>query len=214
MKGYAADLFSSTVDKAMKSGFVDKISNNRGMDLIKDTASKAFGAVDKKVGGGLGYKGSSILDTVKNLTNKEGSELSELLTKQHSDWSGSDAVKAAFAGGGDGAAKMKGISDKLKGQISAADFIGGTADGVTTASHMDKKKGLMGMAKEYYTGGDSGIDGSRLFGDHEANNIARKRIATTGGAYAAGAVGARLASGGSLTRNRDGEKDIVGVPLI
>lgn len=60
--------------------------------------------------------------------------------------------------------------------------------------------GLSG-AKDYYMG-DSSIGTKAL------------RYGATAGAVGAGAVGVRYLSGGSLTRNNDGQKDIAGVPFI
>lgn len=46
------------------------------------------------------------------------------------------------------------------------------------------------------------------------NSIKNTRIATAAGAYAGVAVGARYLSGGTLTRDNYGRKDIAGIPFI
>ena len=52
---------------------------------------------------------------------------------------------------------------------------------------------------------------SAFFGDEEYGGI---RKGVVGGAVAGGAVAARFATGGSLTRNGNGEKDIIGIPFV
>lgn len=52
------------------------------------------------------------------------------------------------------------------------------------------------------------------FGDETYGSFRKKAAAGTGAAVGAGMLVGRFATGGSLTRNGNGDRDIVGIPLI
>jgi tyrosyl-tRNA synthetase len=54
----------------------------------------------------------------------------------------------------------------------------------------------------------------RAYYSNPDKKVRNSRIAATAGAYATVAVGGRLLSGGSLTRDNYGKKDIVGIPFV
>ena len=60
-------------------------------------------------------------------------------------------------------------------------------------------KGVGGIAKEYYWG--EGLS-------------AKEKAVRIGTTYAAGALGGRVLSGGGLTTNSTGERDIAGIPFV
>lgn len=55
---------------------------------------------------------------------------------------------------------------------------------------------------------------SDYFGDEVYGDFRKKAAYGTGAAVGAGMLVGRFATGGSLTRNGDGDRDIVGIPLI
>lgn len=64
----------------------------------------------------------------------------------------------------------------------------------------DHAANIGGMVKDYYTNG--------------SNRELATKAAATAGVYAAGAIGGRYLSGGTLTTNNQGESDIAGIPFI
>lgn len=74
-----------------------------------------------------------------------------------------------------------------------------------------KKAGMTEEAASAYFGRESGVGVLRT-AQGFMSNPTRAKVAV--GAYAGAAVGARVLSGGSLTTNNRGERDIVGVPFI
>lgn len=129
--------------------------------------------------------------------------------------------------GGDDAAKVE--ARKVLNSISK----NGNDRSFTSVMDMMQKqfdgseiKGAADFTKNvgYYKGGNYnkmfGPDGigfmdkvGGYFGD-PVGGMGRTRAITTAGAYAGVSVGGRVVSGGSITRNSDGERDIAGIPFI
>lgn len=76
--------------------------------------------------------------------------------------------------------------------------LGGEAGNWNTIRSGTKAAGL--MAQDYYLGGSLSQNATR--------------IGVTAGAYMAGASGVRYLSGGSMSYNSNGERDIAGIPFV
>lgn len=109
---------------------------------------------------------------------------------------------------------LKDNVDALAGKVSLGDIYGAAREAST--------KARTGLADAKASGFADHIDAAKFTADayfkggSDAEN--RVRRATAGavalGAYGAGAYGIRRASGGSLTRNADGERDVAGIPFV
>lgn len=91
-------------------------------------------------------------------------------------------------------------TDKLTGKLQkyAQDIMDEPIDREKAVNSIDKK--MIMYPKAYYSNPDK--------------KIRNTRIAATAGAVGAVAVGGRYLSGGTLTTDRYGQKDIVGIPFI
>lgn len=92
---------------------------------------------------------------------------------------------------------------KMNTQLSGlqSTYKNGTMDSVNSAL-----KEVTGKDKMGYLRFAQGYFGDKTYGS--------TRVKTAIGAYAAGAIGGRYASGGNLTSNAQGERDIAGIPFI
>lgn len=89
------------------------------------------------------------------------------------------------------------FSDVRKAEMSVLKQARDDADDLA----MSKAKEMPGLLKDYYTGnGDLGV--------------ASKRIGATAAVYGGAAVGSRYVSGGGVTYNNQGQRDIAGIPFI
>ena len=70
----------------------------------------------------------------------------------------------------------------------------------------------MKWIEENAKNGGNIIDKTKAYFNDEVNGSYRKKAVA--GIYGGVAVGGRVLSGGSLTHNSDGERDIAGIPFI
>ena len=114
--------------------------------------------------------------------------------------------------------KINEINAALKNVVDDSVEIGGQKISVANAN-----KNLAALReKETYINNiirDKQVTTSAPLGDRIANyyrdeQYGRKRMGVTAGAIGIGMVGARVATGGNLTHNGDGRRDIIGIPFI
>lgn len=157
-----------------------------GLNTLKDAVMNVARKGDDLIGGGLLYKGGRQKKVIQDLTGSQADAIQKSLGKK----------------AGDMMLSTQGVTDAAKRSAieNHASIISDAAGKVKAgANEMMTDKGMFEMAKEFYTGADGG-----------GAKSAAKRLGATG----AGLVGLRYATGGNLTSNGKGEKDIAGIPFI
>lgn len=191
--------------------------------LISDIG-KGFGDIAKEIAGSdyarTIYPGKQALVTELNQTIAGNAKLAGGLMD--------DKVQATVRGTLE-AMEMPGIDDMV-GKVHAKSYekdIEGLADEI--AKHSDKADVAIGMmkeeAKEVVDAGlnpnalnldiiDKATKYPRAYFSHPDKKVRENRIATAAAAYAGVAIGGRYLSGGTLTTDNYGRKDIAGIPFI
>ena len=156
--------------------------------------SKA-GALDfSGIGKAISLSDSNVNQVARNVARKSGAALNterHALMEAMDKMSGEELTKATE--------QLTQMNTQLAGL--QATYKNGTMDSVNSAL-----KEVTGKDKMGYLKFAQGYFGDKTYG--------KTRVKAAVGAYAAGAVGTRYLSGGSLTSNAQGERDIAGIPFI
>ena len=148
------------------------------------------------IGKAMSLNADNINQVARNVARSSGSSLN---TERHALKNSMKGMKAGSKELADATSQLEKMNSQLSGLQST--YKHGNIDSVNAAMKEvtgKDKMGYMNFAKGYF--GDKQYGGTR--------------IKTVLGAGAATAVGVRYLSGGNLTTNAQGERDIAGIPFI
>ena len=173
---------------SFKEGANQAIRNSLNNRLNK--TKKAEELFKKNAGKTINRANPKVVKSFKNTRMSDGTKLGEEM------WGTTQGV-AAYGN------SLEEKIDQLTEAVKSLEDGSNTALGIRSAASVkDYAYGLLGGLKGYYSPS----------GRSAGENLLR--YGTTLGIYAGTAIGARELNGGSLTRNADGSKDIVGIPFI
>ena len=191
LKGGKKIVSNVSVDGGFK-GILDNMAIKE-----RDSIRMAMNTMKKAAVNGVGEGMSDLSNQRKalnNIVNKKGFRATFNAMAENRESMARQAKNITSGGGLGGAVKAYSANDIEKGMQVLNN---GLKAGKSSASFATKAGLAKDMAMEYYRGGT------------KAQNITRGLV-TYAGVNAAG----RAISGGSLTRNNKGERDIAGIPMF
>lgn len=185
---------NSAIDAGFLAKFDAKVLGGRGSEFVSKAQSKDNGLMKALIPG----KGE-ISKTIKHSINAEdvGDLRSDIAKGIDQNRTKMEGIRKQMAGVAEGSEEAKTLQKQLDHYKAANKSLAASGDEIRGGS---------------LTADASVWDKSKQYFGHEEYGGTRKVAAGVG----AGAVmlGTRFATGGSLTRNGNGESDIVGIPFV
>lgn len=162
-----------------------------GLGALKNVVKSAGAQVDDLLGGGLAYKGAKQIPVKHDFTKKQADNMVDIFKQK------GDAILEKQANVTDAGLKAQ-MKEQAQQMFNKAGTIKPGPQDIMT------DRGFLSKAKEYYTAGDIG----------RGKGAIAKRVGATAAVGGVGMVGARYASGGTISTNKNGDSDIAGIPFI